>query len=92
MPKVLLVMEQTKLGASRVRDFVAHHRDAGRERVTSAQRAGDEVDGLGKLILEQSRSSNGGVAHEQIRHRTSAECDDPRGPVQPGEQPHDEKR
>ena len=82
---VLLVVEQPELGASRIRDFVGDHRHAGRERVAGAQRAGDEVDRLRKLILELAHATRGRAMRTQMK---GTAADGERGD---GAEPHDRR-
>ena len=53
--EVLLVVDAAELGADRRRHLVGDDAQAGRERVAGAQRAGDQVDGLGELLLEHAQ-------------------------------------
>src|SRR4051812_23347866 len=50
--EVLLVERLPELGADRLRHFVRHHLQPGGERVAGLERAGDEVEALGELLLE----------------------------------------
>ena len=52
MPKVLAVVDQLELRSDWLRNFLGDHLQAGGKRVTGAQRARDQIDGLGELLLE----------------------------------------
>ena len=50
--EVLLIEQQPELRTDRLGHLVGDHRQPGRERMAGAQRAGEQIDRLGKLLLE----------------------------------------